>query len=249
MGGDCGVTGRNDGGPGSLFWFSFPYRPDQTMVSSRSDTHSYVSSEYNHKGAHALSLEQLTTLTTLAENQERGASFLQERGGITVANSSKPVGPMVPPVLNFSTRSSQHASDNHISTRSEKNVVATTGLTSRGGRNDRKSFDKGKVVTTSTPSLNILLTDDAPTILKVAGRLLRTNGHSVTTATNGSQSLEKLKAGYLNSELDVLLTDLQVTFLHIFLSLFFNSYPNITIVHYFIFPSALFFCFLQWIVH
>ena len=168
------------------------------MVSSRSDYNHNAVDYTTHKGVHALSLEQLTTLSTLAEGQERGASFLLERGGYARMESTT----VMSPPLNFSARSSQQNSEK---------VPAV--LTSRGGRNDRKSFDKGKVVTTSTPSLNILLTDDAPTILKVAGRLLRTNGHSVVTATNGSQSLDKLKSGYLNNELDVLLTDLQVLLL------------------------------------
>ena len=204
LGGDCGVKGRNDNGPGSLFWFSFPYRPDQTMVSSRSDCN-HTPTEYSHKqGAHALSLEQLTTLTTLVENQERGASFLLERGGYELTSAHKHSVP-----LNISTRSSQHNSDSNITARSDKNMPGSALVSSRG-RTERKSFDKGKVVTTSTPSLNILLTDDAPTILKVAGRLLRTNGHSVITATNGSQSLEKLKKGYMMNDLDILLTDLQM---------------------------------------
>ena len=59
-------------------------------------------------------------------------------------------------------------------------------------------------------SLRVLLTDDAPTILKVCKRMLRTNGHAVLTAVNGQQSLEKLKTYYANDECDVLLTDLQM---------------------------------------
>jgi signal transduction histidine kinase/CheY-like chemotaxis protein len=31
LGGSCGVTDRRDGGPGSLFWFNFPYRPDESV--------------------------------------------------------------------------------------------------------------------------------------------------------------------------------------------------------------------------
>ena len=65
-------------------------------------------------------------------------------------------------------------------------------------------------ITLGFPSLKILLTDDAPTILKVVGRLLRSNGHSVETAVNGNQSLESLKKFYASNECDVLLTDLQM---------------------------------------
>ena len=59
-------------------------------------------------------------------------------------------------------------------------------------------------------ALRVLLTDDAPTILKVCKRMLQTNGHAVQTAVNGHQSLEKLKTYYTNNECDVLLTDLQM---------------------------------------
>ena len=58
--------------------------------------------------------------------------------------------------------------------------------------------------------LRVLLTDDAPSILKVCNRMLRSNGHAVQTAVNGHQSLEKLKIYYANNECDVLLTDLQM---------------------------------------
>ena len=62
----------------------------------------------------------------------------------------------------------------------------------------------------STHSYRILLTDDAPTILKVCKRMLRTNGHMVQTAVNGHQSLEKLKTFYTNNDCDIMLTDLQM---------------------------------------
>jgi PleD family two-component response regulator len=62
----------------------------------------------------------------------------------------------------------------------------------------------------TVPPLRILLTDDTPSILKVVGRLLRSNGHTVETAVNGIKSLEMLKAAYEKGECDLLLTDLQV---------------------------------------
>jgi response regulator RpfG family c-di-GMP phosphodiesterase len=61
-----------------------------------------------------------------------------------------------------------------------------------------------------TSLVKILLTDDTQTILKVAGRMLKTNGHPIETALNGSQALEKLKSSYVDNDIDVLLTDLQM---------------------------------------
>ena len=45
-------------------------------------------------------------------------------------------------------------------------------------------------------SKKILLIDDTPSIIKVVGRLLTSNGHIVDTAINGHQGLEKLKRSY-----------------------------------------------------
>ena len=58
------------------------------------------------------------------------------------------------------------------------------------------------------PPLRILLTDDSASILKVTKRFLERNGHVVETTENGSQSLDRLKAGY--DDFDVLLTDLNM---------------------------------------
>ena len=58
--------------------------------------------------------------------------------------------------------------------------------------------------------LRILVTDDAPSILKVCKRMLTTNGHTVDTAVNGNESLEKLKIKYTNQECDALMTDIQM---------------------------------------
>ena len=144
----------------------------------------------------------------------------------------------------------------------------------KGGSPIRKRSNTLMMTSTGAPAFRILLTDDTQTILKVAGRLLRTNGHAgkgcppsntssqptfsshplkppsqytfsshpfnppshptlsthpliphsqpthsthpythvlaVETATNGSQSLDKLKRGYTNQDIDLLLTDLQM---------------------------------------
>ena len=37
LGGNCGVESRHDGKEGSLIWFTFPYRPDDVMVTATDD--------------------------------------------------------------------------------------------------------------------------------------------------------------------------------------------------------------------
>ena len=131
------MKGRSDGSPGSAFWFSFPYRPDETIVDDVYGFNSMV-------GSRRTSVNPIET--------KRNISY--------------------------------------------KNIHFQ-------GKDIRLS-PKG------TPLIKILLTDDTQTILKVAGRMLKTNGHPVETAVNGSQSLEKLKSSYVDSDIDVLLTDLQM---------------------------------------
>ena len=65
------------------------------------------------------------------------------------------------------------------------------------------------------PPMRILLVDDAPSILKVTRRFLEAHGHTVDTAENGSEALEKLKSGRVNSDsghatIDLMITDIQM---------------------------------------
>ena len=63
--------------------------------------------------------------------------------------------------------------------------------------------------------MRILLVDDSPSILKVTRRFLEAHGHTVDTAENGSEALQKLKSGRVNSgtgnaTIDLMITDIQM---------------------------------------
>ena len=146
LGGDCGVRARSDGQAGSVFWFSFPYRPDTSA------------SLYE-----IIETERLNDL--LNENILELRSQTPTNGTFT----------------------------------SESNL--TSSSSSLTGILPAKSKQTG---------LRILVTDDAPSILKVCKRMLTTNGHTVDTAVNGNESLEKLKIKYTNQECDALMTDIQM---------------------------------------
>lgn len=62
----------------------------------------------------------------------------------------------------------------------------------------------------SQKSLRILLVDDSMSVLKITGRSLASNSHTVLSANNGSEGLEALKNAYFNKDIDMLLTDLQM---------------------------------------
>jgi CheY-like chemotaxis protein len=121
LGGQCGVRDRADGKQGSVFWFTFPYRPDE---------------------------------------------------------SGDPIDEM-----------------------SEAGGAATNP-------NPNPHTTPAALCTTALPPLRILLVDDSVSILKVTKRFLEKNGHTVETAENGNQSLERLKAR--RDDFDLLITDLQM---------------------------------------
>ena len=58
--------------------------------------------------------------------------------------------------------------------------------------------------------LRILVVDDSISVLKVTSRLLKMNGHTVETASNGFVGLERLKKCYETRDFDLVLTDLQM---------------------------------------
>ena len=74
---------------------------------------------------------------------------------------------------------------------------------------------KTKIKKLTLPPMRILVVDDAPSILKVTRRFLEAHGHTVDTAENGSEALEKLKSGRVNSgtghaTIDLMITDIQM---------------------------------------
>jgi signal transduction histidine kinase/CheY-like chemotaxis protein len=115
--GSCGVSSRSDGEQGSMFWFAFPYRPDESAVA-------------------------------------------------------------VPDT------------DYKDGDRTPGTAVSDMELT--------------------VEPLRILVVDDSISVLKVTSRLLKMNGHSVETASNGHVGLERLKKGYDTDDFDMVLTDLQM---------------------------------------
>ncbi len=69
-------------------------------------------------------------------------------------------------------------------------------------RKARKAKTKKKAPASTTP-LHVLLVDDEPSVLQVVTAFLTSDGHTVETATNGREGLEKLRAGTL----DLVVTD------------------------------------------
>ena len=139
--GDCGVTSCKDNKQGSVFLFSFPYRPDTQ---------------------HLMLISSATAIMPP-----------------TFINYAE-----MTPILKVAGQ------DTSTSTRPLPDVVVVPN-------------ESPKI-----PKLRILLTDDSASILKVTSRFLRMNGHEVTTAENGSQTIKQIN--YDELMFDVLVTDLQM---------------------------------------
>ena len=194
LGGNCGCTDRRDGQPGSLFWFTFPYRSDEStsafmikqQQSLRASTKSNGDEVYDKSGDTCRSLidEQANNISVV----DRTQSVDHEVSNRTVDTEHDEVKLMM---------QKQHA------LRGGGNFQGAQGLVQGDHRMEERI---GQAFPRSTDSCvedtfgkKVLLIDDTPMILKVVSRLLKANGHSVDTAVNGLQGFEKLKQGYLNS--------------------------------------------------
>ena len=74
---------------------------------------------------------------------------------------------------------------------------------------DAVSVDEDQPMCLHKPR-HVLIVDDSLSILKVTARLLKINGHTATTAANGSIGLEMLKESMVNDDFDMVLTDIQM---------------------------------------
>ena len=198
LGGYCGVNELSDGTPGSSFWFSFPYRPDHNAVLPSSSKKVCVS--VPRLGARSSSRDQNPPVSVKLSLPLRDSRTAR-------TNASR--------IDSMPTSSSPMNSNNAEDLPGiAPNTVALSPLLMMNDSNPVSEPPNPPPVPQSPQSnigeLRVLLTDDAPTILKVCKRMLQTNGHAVQTAVNGLQSLEKLKTYYTNNECDVLLTDLQM---------------------------------------
>ena len=233
LGGDCGVKARSDGTPGSAFWFSFPYRPDPTAVVPSSSIRvaslinqnsTFISREQSASdtGRAYLPLRNgSTNMISGARIESTLTDFPNDNGGIEVRPALRPIDDRFAPSSIVPSNSSTIRAPAAVPSTSTVIDNVTSQNTSAVSPLSTMNVPVHVPVAVPVPllpqpdqpddgALRVLLTDDAPTILKVCKRMLQTNGHAVQTAVNGHQSLEKLKTYYTNNECDVLLTDLQM---------------------------------------
>jgi CheY-like chemotaxis protein len=167
--GKCGVQKRRDMKQGSLFWFTIPYRPDESTAKRR-HTPIYLTNKLAHmngQGSRSQSMDLSANpgafpyhnVTSLAP-QEREMESIPESS--LRSPSSEPVD-AVPP-----------------SSFPSKVEVPPPALPS-------------PTVDMFPTKRRILLVDDSPSVQKMTSMLLRRQGFDVTTAENGAHALEVIQ--------------------------------------------------------
>ena len=207
LGGDCGLKPRSDGRPGSAFWFSFPYRPD-TSASSYKGSKMVRKSDADESNDE-VRLPSPARVTASQPSPTKGTSSAAASeslslhvGGAVASKRPSALTPVPGPAsAPSSPPPSPPSSSPSLSPRPAAKAVLPKAVTTTAIDNN---------LSTKLAPLRVLVTDDAPTILKVCKRMLTINGHTVDTAVNGNESLEKLKAKYMNQEYDALVTDIQM---------------------------------------
>ncbi len=181
---------RRDGQQGSLFWFTIPYRPDH--------------------GA-AVKYTTTTLFTCSEKTLSHGSSIV---GAFNEPESFKNIAPAptVPPPLSM-----LHAAPMILKSFHYPQLVEEQGSSSRDVEttvhNNARMETATQAPTLDPTNLNVLLVDDAMSILKMTSMLLKRKGHKVYTAENGAEALQKLEEANAEGSLvqyDVVLMDIQM---------------------------------------
>ncbi|RYH29075.1 response regulator [archaeon] len=237
LGGKCGVSRRRDGGEGSMFWFTIPYQPDRT-ASQQGPKRRRSSMSLNHMGSSlsdgqtdlmisskTINVIGMTTsilvspirtldpiLSNNCGNSTHSSSPASDSNAAQVDQQMQPPPPPLPPLNTIGSENGDDTCRSHESGGSgEKSGIAEAPSVMQ---------DQGIAVEEDMKTLQILLVDDSPAILKMASMMLRRHKHSVHTATNGAEAVKRIQEnmhshdnlndGATTLYYDVVLIDLQM---------------------------------------
>jgi CheY-like chemotaxis protein len=209
LGGDCGIKDRHDRKQGTLFWFTFPYRPDEysaqiTDSGSRTPaTSGYVTPAYSLYSSGASS----PIPVHVRVRRDSGAS--------TPSNTIKAK------LIGLIGEAADKINMDRITYQTHLHSKVSNSL--QPGNLLRNSFDNSSLLlnfSTHPPSNSqsslgsprkapsALIVDDSMSILKMCRRALERIGFNVIIAENGALALAILTEKH--REFDVMLTDLQM---------------------------------------
>jgi CheY-like chemotaxis protein len=177
LGGDYGVRGRRDGKQGCLFWFTFPYLPDHSMVTNNVEMNGLP---FHHP------LQQLLRVPSgnCSElGRRKSQAILQIRSRSMSAGNLEET----PLFLHESTDSSSESTKlSARRKRSNISVPAPTELPLRSHKYQQLA------ATEEHSQPRVLLVEDSPIIAKMTSLMLRKLGYEVEVAENGHLGLKKM---------------------------------------------------------
>lgn len=197
LNGSCGVEKRPDGKQGCVFWFAFPYRPDETQLDEGTNHSSFkdcrhafsniqkyrslMRRSYMQQIIHAPSSEEgcgnlasMTTHSLLGESFQPSPSLDEEESAPVTSSASPSVKTRAFPSL-------------RVPRNEFAGMVAST-------------TNHPFMVNTSSPrsllnSTNkVLIVDDSPVIVKTMTMILQRQGFQVFQAGNGAIALDMIQA-------------------------------------------------------
>ena len=187
--GKYGVHKRDNGIQGSIFWFSFPYRPDLQSALCETGKATIIRRKQNFRASNALvSLNdsdlQIPNINDISNNDDNISNYINDHFIIPGADITQTL------------KLHQNDTRQSIST----STVATI----------KQSFLRH-----SSEALRVLLVDDSASIQKMTKMILERHGFIVQQAMNGAEGLQILTQYYENnntgeSPFDVVLMDLQM---------------------------------------
>jgi CheY-like chemotaxis protein/signal transduction histidine kinase len=200
LGGKCGVRRRRDEEEGSLFWLCIPYKPDFTFA----------------KMFHML--RPLSQLTALPSTVSTGLGTNTSTSTVAVDGNVEQS-----PAAATSDASKNSAEDQVCVSVNNKLIAAinasstctlppTIGSTADPPSQAYTTSASISISCSLDMSLDILVVDDSPAILKMTSLMLRRHRHEVSTCTNGAEAVKSVQE-HIHSKgrpFDVVLMDLQM---------------------------------------
>jgi len=170
--GNYGVTNRSDGKPGSRFWFTIPYTPDEIYASHCIDS--------------KLSSHSLRNTNGSFDDQSGGGSFYIDR----IDTNKDSIG-------SSSSSSSSNNINKDIPIQDSNIIIEPTLKNSSDSKKQNKdsskdsSKDGNDIDDSNKPCA--LVVEDSVVISKATKRMLTKAGYLVDLAENGAIGLEKMK--------------------------------------------------------
>jgi len=210
LGGACGLQNRSDGKQGSVFWFSFPYRPDcpdvedngmevdeflaineaeeqqespntsERKPTTYSRTSNVIDDDKNVVASEKPPITKSLRVDTLLQYELPSNQKLNVNGNISTPSHA-------------SKTTSRHADNNNNNSNNNSGIVSNKS----SNRSNKDQSTKPKISPTKsrkpTRPLRILLVDDSLAILKMTHSTLEKLGHQVVSAKNGARGLAEMQ--------------------------------------------------------